>query len=140
MKVILLKDVRKVGQKGQVVEVKEGYGRNFLIKGGMAKLATGSVVKDVAHKKDVAKNIKEQQIEKELKLLSDLNKKEFKIKVNANEKGHLFAKFGLPEIAKEVGVSENNLKIKDDIKEVGEYEVELLLGGKKGKVFLVLEK
>ncbi|PID83121.1 50S ribosomal protein L9 [Candidatus Campbellbacteria bacterium] len=139
MKVILLKDVRKVGKKGEVVEVKEGYGRNFLIKGGMAKIATGSVLKDVNHKKEVQNEKNKSLQEKELKTLSEINKKKFKMKVNANEKGHLFAAVLKKNIADTVGVDQKKIELKSDIKEVGEYEVGVLLGGKKGKIFLSVE-
>ena len=44
MKVILLQDVKKQGKKGQLIEVSEGYGRNFLIKNGLAKLADNAAV------------------------------------------------------------------------------------------------
>ena len=51
MKVILLEDVKKVGKKGEIVNVSDGYGQNFLIKNGKAIMATETGKKIVAHRK-----------------------------------------------------------------------------------------
>ena len=51
MKVILLQDVKPLGKKGDVVEVSDGYGKNFLIKKGMAKAATAENIHEAQQKK-----------------------------------------------------------------------------------------
>jgi large subunit ribosomal protein L9 len=140
MKIILIKDVRKIGQKGQIIEVTEGYGRNFLIKQGMGKAAVGGVLKDAENKADLKKGVVANQTENELRILSEVNKKRFTLSVNASDKGHLFAAVKKKEIAEASGVHEKNINLKKDIKEIGEFEITVNLGGKKGKIILVVEK
>jgi len=74
MKILLLKDVRKVGQKGQIVEVAEGYGRNFLVKNGMGRSAIGSVIKNENNKAELKKDSEKKRIENELNILGEKNK------------------------------------------------------------------
>ena len=50
MKVILLKDVKKQGKKGDVIEVSDGYGRNYLIKNNLAKVADGAALNQLKSK------------------------------------------------------------------------------------------
>ena len=59
MKIILLENVRKVGQKGEIVEVSKGYGINFLIKTGKGKLAVGGNLKIAKKKIQQKENKKE---------------------------------------------------------------------------------
>ena len=140
MKVILKKDVRKVGQQGQIVEVSEGYGRNFLIKQGLGKAAVGSTLKDAENKKAAKKAATSAQTQSELEKLSQINKQRFVLPANASEKGHLFAAVRKAEIAKVVGVEEKNISLNKDIKELGEFDIKVNLGGKKGKIILSIEK
>ncbi len=140
MKVLLTKDVRKVGQKGQIVEVSEGYGLNFLIKKGFGKAAVGGILKDAKNKENLKKGILESQKENELKILSEVNKKKFVLKANASEKGHLFASVKKKEISEISGVPEKNIILDTDIKELGEFDIKLDLGDKKGKIILAVEK
>lgn len=138
MKVLLTKDVKKVGQKGQIVEVAEGYGRNFLIKGGLAKAAVGGLLKDVTNKSNLKKDAEKNNMEKELKLLGEKNKQKFYLKKN-NDNGHLFAAIHQKDISEVSGIDAKNIIIENEIKSLGEFEVKISLGGKKGKIFLVVE-
>jgi len=61
MKVLLIKDVKTLGKAGEIKEVKDGYGQNFLIGKGLAKLATPDVVENwKAAQEEMAKNLKEE--------------------------------------------------------------------------------
>ena len=140
MKILLLKDVRKVGRKGEVVDVSEGYGRNFLIKTGIGKLATGGIVKNIKRKESKQKELELSKKEKELKFFAEINRKTFVIKVNASEKGHLFGALHKKEIANVLEVEEENLILEKDIKKLGEFEIKIHLGGKNGKITLKIEK
>jgi large subunit ribosomal protein L9 len=132
MKILLLKDVRKVGQKGQVVEVAEGYGRNFLVKNGMGKVAVGGVLKEVQNKKSLKKDAEKNLLEKELKILGEKNKSKFSLKKN-NDNGHLFAAIKEKDISEISGIPEKNIILNEEIKSLGEFEIKISLGGKKGK-------
>ena len=72
MKVILKADVKGTGKKGDVVEVADGYGRNFLLKKGLAELATASGINEVNQKKAAAEFHKAEEI-KAMKELDKLN-------------------------------------------------------------------
>jgi large subunit ribosomal protein L9 len=144
IKVILLQNVPKLGQKGDVKSVSEGYARNFLIPQNEVKLATGGEVKNIVNKKN-AENKKEEVLHNKVKtIFSKLGSKEVVITEKANEKGHLFAQVHLKEIAdaiSELGfdISEDWINLKDPIKEVGEFDIQLEAFGEKGRVKLKIE-
>jgi large subunit ribosomal protein L9 len=138
MKILLIKDVKKVGQRGEVVEVAEGYGRNFLIKGGLGKPAVGGALKDIKNKEKIKETSKKNNLESELKILGEKNKQKFTLKKNSDN-GHLFAKISQKEISEVSGVPEKNIVLDEDIKSTGEFEIKVNLGGKKGKIFLIVE-
>jgi len=136
MKVLLLQNIRKVGQKGQIVDVSEGYGRNFLINRGLAKIATGSVLKSAESQKQNQQAQAENKKEENLKQFVKVNKSKFEITGKANEKGHLFAGIHKTQIAELVGLEEENILLDSDLKEVGEIEIKINVEEKKGKFTL----
>ena len=128
MEVILKKNVDNLGYVNEIVTVKPGYGRNFLIPQGYAVLATASAKK--AHAE-----VMKQKAHKESKILAEaqeLGKKleatEVKITTKAGEKGKIFGSINtiqLSEALKAEGleIDRKSLKIKDEpIREVGSYE------------------
>lgn len=130
MEVILLKNVDKLGYKDEVVTVKPGYGRNYLIPQGYATLATPSnrksheeVMKQRAHKEE--KVIAEAQ-----ELAAKIKEVAIKITTKVGESGKIFGSVNtvqLSDALKEAGVDvdRKSLKIQGDtIKEVGTYEAE----------------
>ena len=134
MKVLLIKDVKSLGKAGEVKEVKDGYGKNFLIAKGFAKHATPEIIEE--HKKIVAQ--KEAEEKAELQRLKELAKKldklEIIVKKKVGENGHLFGAITKDEIANALK-DEHNIEIdkkhitdKKVIKTIGEHEVDLKLG------------
>lgn len=131
MKVILLQDVAKVGRKGEVKNVNDGYGRNFLIGRGLAKMATDSALVnlEVQKSQDQAQHqIQHALLEKSLETLKDLK---IEIKAKVNQEGHLFAGLHQDDI---VAAVKERAKIDLDpawlvmgkaIKTVGEHTVEI---------------
>ena len=130
MEVILLKNVDKLGYTNEVVTVKPGYGRNFLIPQGYAILATASAKK--AHAE-----VMRQKSHKESKMLAeaqDLAAKLAEVSVSiatkAGENGKIYGSINtiqLAEALKAAGhdIDRKSLKIKDEpIREVGSYEAE----------------
>ncbi len=134
MKVLLVKDVKSLGKAGEVKEVKDGYGKNFLIAKGFAKHATPEIIEE--HKKMMAE--KEAQEKAELERLKELAKKldklEIVVKKKVGENGHLFGavtKEDIAEALKEehgIEIDKKHITDKKTIKTVGEHEVDLKLG------------
>ena len=133
MEVILKKNVDKLGYANDVVSVKPGYGRNFLIPQGYAVLATASAKK--AHE-----DIMKQKSHKETKLVAEAEAIAAKIAeltvtilTKAGENGKIFGSINtiqLAEALKKEGfdIDRKSLKIKDEpIKEIGSYEAEAIL-------------
>ena len=133
MEVILKKNVDKLGYANDVVSVKPGYGRNFLIPQGYAILATASAKK--AHE-----DMMKQKSHKETKLVAEAEEMATKIagltvtiSTKAGENGKIFGSINtiqLSEALKKEGfdIDRKSLKIKDEpIKEIGTFEAEALL-------------
>lgn len=133
MEVILKKNVDKLGYANEVVTVKPGYGRNFLIPQGYATLATASAKK--AHAE-----VMKQKAHKETKLLAEaeeiaskLNEITLTISTKAGENGKIFGSVNtvqLSEALKKNGfeIDRKSIKIKNEpIKEVGQFEAEVNL-------------
>jgi len=133
MEVILKKNVDKLGYANDVVSVKPGYGRNFLIPQGYAVLATASAKK--AHE-----DMMKQKSHKETKLVAEAEAIAAKIaeltvtiSTKAGENGKIFGSINtiqLAEALKKEGfdIDRKSLKIKDEpIKEIGSYEAEAIL-------------
>lgn len=125
MKVILLKDVRAVGRRGEVKDVADGYGRNFLIATKSAMLASPenlarqkAWMEEAGRKGQLSKALVEKTIEK-------VNGKEFEMSVLANDKGVLFAAVGNDKIAELVGIHPDLIDLEHPIKDLGTHEISL---------------
>lgn len=133
MEVILKKNVNKLGYANEIVKVKPGYGRNFLIPQGYAILATASAKK--AHEEILKqKSHKEAKLQSEAQEIADkIAKLELSIQTKAGDNGKIFGSINtiqLAEALKKEGfeVDRKSLKIKDEpIKELGTYEAEVNL-------------
>ena len=133
MEVILKKNVNKLGYANEIVKVKPGYGRNFLIPQGYAVLATASAKK--AHGEILKqKSHKETKLQEEAQELANkMSALELSIQTKAGDNGKIFGSINtiqLAEALKKEGyeVDRKSLKIKDEpIKELGTYEAEVNL-------------
>ena len=127
MKVILLKDVEKLGKKGEVKNVADGYARNFLIPNKMAVLATKSEL----IKLEEEKKIETEKAEEELKLYQEIANQidglELEIPAKVIEEGKLFGAITTAKIVevlkeKNFEIKKEQIKLEEPIKEIGEYE------------------
>ncbi|HRO75046.1 MAG TPA: 50S ribosomal protein L9 [Crocinitomicaceae bacterium] len=133
MEVILIKNVDKLGYRDEVVTVKPGYGRNYLIPQGYATLATPSNRK--AHEEKMRQRAhKEEKIVAEAQeIAAKIQEVSIKISTKVGDSGKIFGSVNtvqLAEMLKEAGldIDRKSLKIKgDSIKEVGTYEAEAIL-------------
>lgn len=145
MKVILLKDVAKVGRKGEVKDLANGYAQNFLVARGLAEVATPAKIQQA--QKITAEHTKKQE-EAQAMLEAGLGKlkgKDVVVKAKANEKGHLFEAVHADAIASQlqdmlgIAVDAHALHIAEPIKEVGEHTVEVVVGNTKNPVTISVE-
>jgi len=135
MKVLLIKDVKSLGKVGEIKEVKEGYGRNFLIGKGFAKHATDEVIEQwKIDQADIAKKEAD-----EIASLKEIEKKLANIKLQIHKKlganGSLYGAVTKDEIAHELAdqhgieVDKKTVELeKNAIKGTGIYEISIKLG------------
>lgn len=134
MKVLLIKDVKGLGKQGEIKEVKDGYGQNFLIGKGFALLATNEVIKK--HEASERKKAAEEAAEiEELKALEKvLSKLTLSIKRKLGANGSLFGAVTKEEIAqelesqKEIAIDKKSIEIDNAIKSTGIFEITIKLG------------
>lgn len=138
MKVILLKSVPNLGQTGQVIEVKEGFARNYLIPKKLGVSLQSPEAQEVLRLRE--NNQKDQQLKKEekTKKITDLQGKAFNFKVKVNKQGKLYSSVKPAEIAQKLALEEKNI-VTGPIQDLGEHEVEVKLGGQKTKILITLE-
>lgn len=128
MKVILQQDVKKVGSKGDIVEVSEGYGRNFLLPKKLAVEATAANLETAKQKANSAARKKQQATDEARLLAAQLEKVSVKVAVRIGEGGKLFGsvtgKDVADALAKEHGIDVDRRKIslKNEVTGAGEYE------------------
>lgn len=146
MKVILLKDVKKVGKKFETVEVSAGFARNFLFAQKLAEVATTKSVErfELARSLSLEKmKAEEAKIAKELERIQNTT---ITIKGKANEKGNLFAGIHseelVPLVEKELGLKLEATHIVMDkpIKELGEHQIVIRVQDKEATIRVVVEE
>ncbi len=145
MKVILLQDVKGQGKKGEVVDVNEGYARNFLIKKGLAEIATASKLNDLTQKKAAADYHKAEEVKATKALAAEIKGKSFIVKIKAGQNGKVFGSVTGANIADALqaagyDVDKKKVVLPQPIKTLGTYDVELkLMEGVSSKIAVVVE-
>lgn len=132
MKVILLQDIPKVGEEGDVVGVKNGYGRNYLIPQGLAVLATDSAIKHNAELKRQASRKLTQKKEEQARLAAELSKAEVVIEVKVGAEDRIFGTVTPTQVAVALAaqgfeVDRRIVEIKEEIKVLGVYTAQVRL-------------
>ncbi len=133
MQVILLENVMKLGKIGDLVEVKNGYGRNFLLKTGKALRADKENIVLVNKKKDEL-NKKNEDSKKEFKETAvTINKKTLTFSKEAKDNGDLFGSIKPKEISSaflselKVEINPSQIDLKKEIDKIGSYKVDINL-------------
>ncbi|PLV58344.1 50S ribosomal protein L9 [Thermotoga sp. KOL6] len=147
MKVILLKDVPKIGKKGEVKEVSDGYARNYLIPRGLAKEYTKGLERAIEHEKEIERKRREREKEESEKILKELKKRTHIIKAKAGKGGKIFGAVTATTLAEEISkltglkLDKKWFKLEKPIKEVGNYSVEVSLpGGVRDTIEIKVER
>ena len=133
MDVLLKKDVERLGSKDEIVTVKNGYGRNFLIPKGLAILATTSIKK--MHAETLKQRAhKDEKLKKDASIaLEKLTKQTFKVAAKVGENGKIFGSVTSVQLADALNsegfsIDRKNIKLlTNNIKSTGTYEAEIVL-------------
>lgn len=142
MKVILLKDVPKVGKKFDIKDVSEGYALNMLLPRKLAELATKDAISKV--EKIKANDLTQKKIQEELLLknFEVIKNTKIELKGKANDKGHLFAGITKEKINEELykatklNLELDSIKLDKPIKELGEHKIKIEVLGKSAEFIL----
>ena len=132
MKLILLQDVKNVGKANDVVDVSDGYGRNFLLKNKLAKETSAANMNEVKLKKGAEAEHARRALEEAKATKEKLDDKKFTLKMKCGECGKLYGAVTDKDIADELkkngfDISKKQVVIKDPIKNVGTFGVRIKL-------------
>ncbi|ADU96276.1 50S ribosomal protein L9 [Thermovibrio ammonificans] len=133
MEVILLKDMENLGKVGDIVKVKDGYARNYLIPSGIALPATKSNIARVKNELQSLKKKAERQLARYKELAEKLNATRITIEHEAGEEGKLFGSVTTSQIEKALhqagfeDVEKKQIILERPIRETGTYEVKIHL-------------
>ena len=131
MKLILLEDVKKLGKKGDIVEVKPGYANNSLIPQGLATEATSTAINQRNLKVKANKRRQSEEVAKAQEIAAKLKDKKVEIKVKAGENGKLFGSVTSKEIAEQIEsqlghkVDRKKINLGEPIRALGTYNVSI---------------
>lgn len=146
MKVILLQDVKKQGKKDQIIEVSDGYAKNYLIKNGYAIAATETSKKRLAKELDTKKKEEDALIAECEKNAKELENKEIIIKVKTGEQDKVFGTVSSKQICEELkkigfNIDKKKIVLNTPLDSLGTYNVEINLHKKvKGVIKITLKK
>ena len=134
MKVLLIKDVKTLGKAGEIKEVADGYGKNFLIGKGLALQATNEVIaKHNAEQKKLALK-EEEEIKAAKELAEKINSTKLTIRHKVGANGQLIGSVTNKEISEElekqfsIMVDKKSIVVDNKLKTIGIYEVSCKLG------------
>ena len=130
MKVLLCEDIKKLGWLGDVVEVKVGYARNYLLPKGLAKVATEGNIRSIAQEKAQRAELRLKERRRIEKAVEAVNGAEAVLAAKANEQGVLFGSVTETMIAANLRsqgfeVADEIVKLPEHIKQLGTHEVTL---------------
>src|SRR5438067_4600978 len=132
-KLVLIEDVMHLGKQGDLVEVKPGYGRNYLLPNGLATVPTEHNLRLLSRYKERVQQAREARVAHLKVLAEQIQRVSVTIEANANEEGHLYGSVGAPEIsralkAQNLMVEPDMVKLEGPIRECALYSVKLNLG------------
>lgn len=133
MKVILKKDVSKIGTKGELLDVADGYGRNFLIARGLAEEATEGKLRELQELKKNRKVKEDKKVALAQEAKKKLGGKVVTIKVNAGEGGKLFGSVTTAQVAEAIAsqygaeVDKKDIRLEEAVKQAGSFPAKVRL-------------
>jgi large subunit ribosomal protein L9 len=134
MKVLLIKDVKSLGKAGEIKEVKDGYGQNFLIAKGFAKLATDEVIEEWKKEQEEMKKREAEEIARLKEIEQRLGQIKLVIKHKLGANGSLYGAVTKEEIAEAlkaqegIEIDKKAIEIDKPIKTAGLFDISVKLG------------
>lgn len=145
MKVVLLEDVKGSGKKGDLVQVSDGFARNYLLPRKLAKEANAQVISELKSVQDAKEYHRQQEKEAARQTAGILAGKTLKIAVKTGQGGRLFGSVTAKEISEQlksslhVDVDKRKISLADEIKACGTYEFEIkLFAGISAKMYVLV--
>lgn len=133
MKVILLQDVKSLGKKGEIVNVNDGYARNFILPKKLGVEANGKNLNDLKLQQQNEVKVAKEKLEAAQALAKELSDKSVTVKIQAGVEGRVFGSISSKEIALEakkqlnLDIDKKKIVIPDAIKSLGTYNVNIKL-------------
>ena len=133
MKVILLQDVKSLGKKGEIVNVNDGYARNFILPKKLGVEATGKNLNDLKLQKNKEKKVAQENLDAAKKLAAELAEGKVELAIKVGEGGRAFGSVSSKEIAAAVkeqmglDVDKKKIQLKEAIKSLGTHIVSVKL-------------
>ncbi len=133
MKVVLKQDVQGSGKKGDIVNVSDGYAKNFLFKKGLATEATTQALNEINTKKAADAHKIQLEVDAAKALASELQGKTIKVPAKGGENGKLFGSVTSKEVAEEIkkqlgqDIDKRKISLESEIKKFGTYTAEIKL-------------
>jgi large subunit ribosomal protein L9 len=133
IQLLLVQSVEHLGQQGDVVEVKPGYAKNYLLPQGLATIATEHHKRMVEKHKAKLLEIQKARLAGLRAMAEELKRLSVTIEANANDEGHLYGSVGATEIVNalkrhNVTIAADQVRLKGPLKELGLYTVKIHLG------------
>ena len=142
MKVILKQDVKGTGKKGEILDVSDGYAKNFLLKKGLAEQASSVAVNSLKLQQEAEARKKAEEIREIRELAKKMDKSKVTVSIKCGENGKVFGSVTSKEIASKLSdlgfdIDKKKILLKDALKTVGDYTVEIrLMEGVSAKIFV----
>lgn len=142
MKVILKQDVKGTGKKGDILDVNDGYAKNFLLKKGLAETASSVAVNSLKIQKAAEERRRAEEVKAIRELAAKMDKTKVTVAVKCGENGKIFGSVTTKEIAsklEELGyeIDKKKIILKDALKTPGDYACEVrLMEGVSSKIFV----
>jgi len=133
MKVILLEDVKSLGKKGEIVNVNDGYARNFILPKKLGIEATSKNLNDLKLQKQNDEKVAQEKLDAAKALAEEIKEKSITVKIQAGVEGKVFGSISSKEIATEakkqlnMDIDKKKIVIPDAIKSLGTYNVNIKL-------------
>lgn len=134
MKVILTGDVKPLGSRGTLVDVKDGYANNYLLRQGLAVVATPGAMKQLEQQQHAKKRKQAEEVANAQDVATQLEEATIRVSAKAGGNGRLFGTITNVQVAEAlhaqlgVTIDRHKIEMKDGIKALGTYPVEIRLG------------